>query len=61
MIYQKLRDYRRACREMQQAVKLDATNPQVGACCMGGPVRWGLPRRWVYCLTPTDRATAMQG
>ncbi len=28
MIYQKMRDYRRACRELQQAVKLDGSNAQ---------------------------------
>ena len=31
MIYQKMRDYRRACRELQQAVKLDGSNAQVRA------------------------------
>ncbi len=29
MIYQKRRDYRRACRELREAVKLEANNHQV--------------------------------
>lgn len=57
MIYQKLRDYRRACREMQQAVKLDATNPQVGAWYMCAWMQGGTTGRWVRCC----KATAVVG
>ncbi|KAG2493602.1 hypothetical protein HYH03_008119 [Edaphochlamys debaryana] len=47
MIHQKLRDYRRACREMQQAVKLDPTNYQawnvLGLCSTSqGNIRDGV-------------------
>ncbi|KAG2444526.1 hypothetical protein HXX76_001272 [Chlamydomonas incerta] len=47
MIYQKMRDYRRACRELQQAVKLDGSNPQawnvLGLCSTSqGDIRDGV-------------------
>ncbi|GLC64956.1 hypothetical protein PLESTF_000225900 [Pleodorina starrii] len=47
MIYQKMRDYRRACRELQQAVKLDPTNSQawnvLGLCSTSqGDIRDGV-------------------
>lgn len=47
MIYQKLRDYRRACRELQQAVRLDSGNAQawniLGLCSTSqGDIREGV-------------------
>ncbi|KAG2452817.1 hypothetical protein HYH02_002163 [Chlamydomonas schloesseri] len=47
MIYQKMRDYRRACRELQQAVKLDGSNAQawnvLGLCSTSqGDIRDGV-------------------
>ena len=47
MIYQKQRDYRRACLDMQQAVKLDPTNHQawnvLGLCSTSqGDIRDGV-------------------
>ena len=36
MIYQKQRDYRRACKELKEAVKLDPNNVQVREQARGG-------------------------
>jgi hypothetical protein len=48
MIFQKRRDYRRATRELKEAVKLDANNHQVGTGNMGvwTAQRCGLRHAW---------------